>query len=115
MKLGSLFSGIGGMDLGFQRCGWEIAWQVEIDDYCRRVLAKHWPNVRRHDDIKTFLPYANKRGFKGVTEPHGDSEEPEFATSQRYDLDRFRVDCICGGFPCQPVWTATGSICRDAG
>ena len=32
------------------------AWQVEIDPYCQRVLRKHWPNVKRHDDIRTFEP-----------------------------------------------------------
>ena len=52
MKVGSLFSGIGGFDLGLERAGMEIAWQVEIDDYCRKVLAKHWPNVPRYGDIR---------------------------------------------------------------
>jgi DNA (cytosine-5)-methyltransferase 1 len=49
-------------------------WQVEIDDYGQRVLAKHWPEVRRHDDIRTW--------------PQPDAE---------------RVDLICGGFPCQDI------------
>ena len=69
----SLFSGIGGFDLGFDRAGMVCAGQVEIDDYCRRVLAKHWPDVKRKADIR---------------EVQGD----EFGT----------VDVICGGFPCQP-------------
>ena len=73
MRYLSLFSGIGGFDLGFDRAGMECAGQVEIDDYCRRVLAKHWPDVRRIADIR---------------EVQGD----EFGT----------VDLICGGFPCQP-------------
>lgn len=47
MTFGSLFAGIGGFDLGFERAGLECRWQVEIDPYCRRVLAKHWPDVRR--------------------------------------------------------------------
>ncbi len=51
---GSLFSGIGGMDLGFDRAGMKCAWQVEIDPYARRVLEKHWPEVPKHDDIRTF-------------------------------------------------------------
>src|SRR5687767_14421804 len=54
MTFGSLFAGIGGFDLGFERAGMRCVWQVEIDPYCRRVLAKHWPNVRRHDDVRTF-------------------------------------------------------------
>lgn len=57
MRMGSLFSGIGLFDLGLERSGLgSVAWQVEIDDWCRRVLTKHWPFVERHDDVKTFKP-----------------------------------------------------------
>ncbi len=76
ITFGSLFAGIGGFDLGLERAGWQCKWQVEIDDYARRVLAKHWPDVRRHDDIRTFPP-----------EPVPD----------------WRVDAIVGGFPCQDI------------
>lgn len=72
---GSLFAGIGGIDLGLERAGWKCKWQVENDGYCQRVLAKHWPLVRRHDDVRTFPP------------------------DESWD----RPDLICGGFPCQPV------------
>lgn len=72
---GSLFAGIGGMDLGLERAGWECKWQVEIDPFCRKVLAKHWPSVPRHDDVRTFPP----------------------------DSGDWRVDLIAGGFPCQDV------------
>lgn len=74
MTVGSLFSGIGGLDLGLERAGMEIRWQVEIDKFCRKVLEKHWPDVRRYGDIRELT---------------GDELE--------------RVDLICGGFPCQPV------------
>lgn len=77
MTFGSLFSGIGGFDLGFERAGLRCAWQVEIDPFCQRVLAKHWPEVPRHGDIKTFPP-------------EGD----------------WSVDIICGGFPCQDISNA---------
>ena len=73
MKVGSLFAGIGGFDLGLERAGFEIAWQVEIDPYCQRVLAKHWPRVKRYGDIKAI----------------------DWATLEPVDL-------MCGGFPCQP-------------
>jgi DNA (cytosine-5)-methyltransferase 1 len=89
MRFGSLFSGIGGMDLGLERAGMECAWQVEIDPYCRAVLEKHWPNVPRWDDAKTFC---------------ADAE------GQRWEAWRagreLGVDLICGGFPCQPVSVA---------
>lgn len=75
---GSLFSGIGGLDLGLERAGMRCIWQVEIDDYCRRVLAKHWPKVDRWNDVKTFPP-----------------DPPATANFM------FMPDLICGGFPCQ--------------
>ena len=73
MTFGSLFSGIGGMDLGLERAGMECRWQVEIDPFCNRVLEKHWPHVRRYGDIRTF------------------------------GAELERVDLIAGGFPCQDV------------
>ena len=78
MTFGSLFAGIGGLDLGLERAGMECKWQVEIDDYAKRVLQKHWPNVRRWDDVTTFKPTGKK----------------------------WKVDLICGGFPCQDISTA---------
>lgn len=79
MTFGSLFAGIGGMDLGLERAGMQCGWQVEIDPFARRVLEKHWPDVRRHDDVRTFPP----------TEP-----------------EDWKVDLICGGFPCQDISNA---------
>lgn len=49
LRVGSLFSGIGGFDLGFERAGMEVAWQCELDKHARAVLAKHWPGVRGVD------------------------------------------------------------------
>ena len=48
----SLFAGIGGIDLGLERAGMRCVAQVEIDDYCTKVLAKHWPSVPRFRDVR---------------------------------------------------------------
>ena len=74
MKFGSLFAGIGGLDLGLERAGMACAWQVEIDEYCRKVLTKHWPDVPKFGDI---------------IECGAHNLEP--------------VELICGGFPCQDI------------
>lgn len=70
---GSLFSGIGGLDLGLERAGMKCAWQSEIEPYACRVLAKHWPDIPNLGDIRdidwTAIP---------------------------------RVDLVAGGYPCQP-------------
>lgn len=76
--IGSLCSGIGGLELGLERAGLgPVAWQVETDAFCRAVLARHWPEAMRLDDVKT--------------------------ASFRL-LPRVRV--LCGGWPCQPVSVA---------
>ncbi len=57
LTVGSLFAGIGGIELGLERTGgFKTVWQVENDEYATRVLEKHWPNVRRWDDVRTFCP-----------------------------------------------------------
>lgn len=79
MKLNvlSLFAGIGGLELGLERAGMTTVGQVELDPYCRRVLANHWPEVPRHDNVLTA---------------------PEWWSSET----RPTIDVICAGFPCQP-------------
>ena len=54
--VGSIFSGIGSFDLGFQNAGFSISWQIEIDKWCARVLAKHWPDVQRFGDVCRVQP-----------------------------------------------------------
>ena len=73
MKHLDLFSGIGGFALAASWCGFETVGFCEINPWARRVLAKNFPNVPIHDDIKTFK---------------GDTHGP--------------VDILTGGFPCQP-------------
>lgn len=70
---GSLFAGIGGIDLGLERAGWDCRWQVENDPYCQSVLRRHWPETPLHGDIR---------------EVDWDAVEP--------------VQLVAGGFPCQP-------------
>jgi DNA (cytosine-5)-methyltransferase 1 len=80
----SLFSGIGGLrplELGLERAGMTTVGQVELDPYCNEVLATHWPEVPRHDDVRTA---------------------PEWWLGEQ----RPRVDVVCGGFPCQPFSVA---------
>lgn len=74
--VGSLFSGIGGFDIGFRAAGFRIAWQVEIDPICRAVLAAHFPGTQRFGDVREC-------GAHNLS----------------------RVDIIVGGFPCQDVST----------
>lgn len=102
MNVLSLFAGIGGIELGLERAGMKTVGQVEIDPWCRKVLAKHWPDVPQHEDVVTA---------------------PEWWLSE----ERPNVDLICGGFPCQPfslagkqlgisdprwLWPATAAVIR---
>ena len=76
MRIGSLFSGIGGLELGLESAGLgHVVWQCEVDPFCRQVLAKHWPNVERFEDVTQTREWP-------------------------------QVDLICGGFPCQDVSSA---------
>ena len=48
----SLFSGIGGFDLGLERAGFKVIAQAEKDPFCNKVLAAHWPEVMRYGDVR---------------------------------------------------------------
>ena len=77
LKMGSLFSGIGGLELGLERAfegQLQTAWQVEENQFCCSVLERHWPNAKRYDDVRTVGAH---------------NLEP--------------VDVICAGFPCQSI------------
>jgi DNA (cytosine-5)-methyltransferase 1 len=54
---GSLFAGVGGIDLGLDESGLECLFQVEIDEHCQQTLSYHWPNVPKFRDIKDVSGY----------------------------------------------------------
>jgi DNA (cytosine-5)-methyltransferase 1 len=78
MKIGSLFSGYGGLDLAV--CNVlkaEVAWHSEIDKDAAKILDYHYPNIPNHGDI-TQIDF-------GKVEP---------------------IDILTGGFPCQDLSVA---------
>lgn len=76
LTIGSVFSGIGGLELGLEWAGLgPVVWQIEQSEYCRSVLARHWPNATRYTDARTANALA-------------------------------RVDVVCGGSPCQDISSA---------
>ena len=77
LTFGSLFTGIGGIDLGLERAGMQCRWQSEIDPYASRVLAKHWPDIPNLGDV-TKIDWRNVE----------------------------RTDVVAGGYPCQPFSVA---------
>lgn len=72
--IGSLFAGIGGFDLGFERAGFTTRWQVEINPVCKAVLTDRFPHARQYDDVREV---------------------------GKHNLPR--VDVLTGGFPCQDL------------
>ena len=78
VRILSLFSGIGGLELGLELSGvGETLWQVEQDPFCRKVLAQHWPNAQRFEDVRTVR-----------------------------SADFIGAEVIAGGFPCQDISNA---------
>jgi DNA (cytosine-5)-methyltransferase 1 len=78
MKHLALFNGIGGFQLAAHWLGWENIAHVEIDEFCNKVVAHHFPQSKCHTDIKQF----NGKEYNGS------------------------IDIISGGFPCQPYSAA---------
>ena len=78
MKVLDLFSGIGGFSLGLEWAGMSTVAMCEKDPYCRKILAKHWPDLTIHEDIRNL-------------------DGRQYTNS---------IDLVCGGFPCQPYSVA---------
>ena len=79
LRVLDLFSGIGGFSLGLERTGgFETVAFCEIDPYCRAVLRKHWPSVPCYTDVR------------------------ELGCEQLETDGLGRIDCVVGGYPCQP-------------
>lgn len=84
LRLNSFFAGIGGFDIGFERAGIVPVYHCEKDLYCQNILKKHWPDAVLHADVISIDP-----------------ESLPLA------------DVWTGGFPCQDVSVARGSLGRD--
>lgn len=54
LTVGSLFSGIEGFGLGFERAGMRVAWCCEADASCRQVIGRHFPGVPVYDDVRSL-------------------------------------------------------------
>jgi DNA (cytosine-5)-methyltransferase 1 len=80
MTVGSLFSGVGLLDLGLEQAGMQTVWQVEYDDWCRERLKENFPHTEKYKDVREV----GKHNLKPV-------------------------DLICGGFPCQDISVANTS------
>lgn len=81
MKVLDLFSGIGGFSLGLERAGMETVAFCEIEEYPRKVLAKHWPDIPIYEDVREL-------------------------TGERLRADGVSPTVITGGFPCQDISVA---------
>ena len=103
-SVGSLFSGIGGLDAGLRRAGWGHAFLCESDPYRRDALRVHFPGVPIYEDVRevdaTAWPARNGAGRRAL------GGEPD-ASAADLSLDNSTgLDLLCGGFPCQDVSVA---------
>ena len=130
-RFGSLFSGVGGFDLGFERAGMKCAWTVEYDKQARSVLRKRWPDVPHYEDVHNVgcdqtAPITGRRrasrtqgdcaDTSGSFIPLGDCVDTGERNADRTN-ELAPVDLICGGFPCQDYSVAgkRGGLVGDRG
>ena len=106
MKHLSLFSGIGGIDIAAEWAGFEMVCFVENNNYCQKVLRKHWPDVPIMGDIKDVTKekvaaYANQDSESRL--PVNDEARCRELVQGRIRNNNPAITLITGGFPCQPV------------
>jgi DNA (cytosine-5)-methyltransferase 1 len=80
MNVGSLFSGIGGIEIGFEKAGFQTKWFIESEEFCQKILKSRFPNAKIYGDVT----------------------EVDFRTVPK-------VDILTGGFPCQDISRANTS------
>jgi DNA (cytosine-5)-methyltransferase 1 len=118
LTVGSLFAGIGGFDLGLERAGMRTVWFCEQDPFCQRVLAKHWPGVPCHPDVRALVADAGRGGVQrdgGPRDLAGPARGVEGEGHQRQRDGHAAgdggaaadvpvpvpyVDVLCAGWPC---------------
>jgi DNA (cytosine-5)-methyltransferase 1 len=101
VKTASYFSGIGGMDLGLHKAGFDIVSQCEKDDFRREVLAARFPGSAIYEDISEVY----------YGEPEGGSSSGGFLSTEQNGRKAWAglsgsIDLLCGGFPCQDLSVA---------
>jgi DNA (cytosine-5)-methyltransferase 1 len=106
VNVGSLFTGIGGFDLGLERAGMRVVWQCEQDEFCRRVLARHWPGVPCYPDVRALV--ADASGVSGPLQRVGVDQRAQVSAGagdvrSPVPVQVPPVDVLCGGFPCQDI------------
>jgi len=104
MNIGDLFAGIGGFSLPAEWMGWDIAFQVENDNFCNKVLTKNFPDVLRFGDIVEFNKMLKDGKIITHTNISGESSGSVNGEKRQRELVQRipRIDILTGGFPCQP-------------
>jgi DNA (cytosine-5)-methyltransferase 1 len=99
LTVGSLFSSVGGLDLGLHRAGFRHAFFCEQDGWRRGILARHWPGVPIFDDVRAVR-------VESAARDQGDASGPVFVEAGRVHPIPVPVDLLAGGFPCQDLSVA---------